>query len=159
MTERKKKLISLILSTSFLFGLSGCGTKGIEKSVDENNNIVYSGELSLKDMNNIYVVEIINVNNERDLYLTIKGVDNLFNGFQDQYICYGLNDEITDQCNNYVSSYGEVENIIPFNQFLPIYSEVKKEYTAEEIYGVFECIKKDYEELMKNDKVKKLELK
>jgi len=46
--------------------------------------------------------------------------------------------------NTITSNYGQVVRISAFKDFLPFYSEIKKQYTGEEIEEIFEDIKTDY---------------
>ena len=166
MTEIRKRIAALSVAASLLIGANGCSKNNIKRNIDENNNISYTGEVNLKGLNDLYIVEIVNVNKERKLYLTKRSIDNFFDDFDYEYLLFGMKDELTDSYHDYTSNYGTVENIIPFNQFLSIYAskitntgEFKEKYTAEEILDIFDYIKKDYEEIMKNDNVKKLNLK
>lgn len=166
MTDLKKRIAALSLAASLLISATGCSNNSIKRKLDNNNKITYSGEANLKGINNLYIVVLTDINNERMFYLTERSIDNFFNGFEYEYLLLGTSDELTDQFCGYTTSYGKVENIIPFSQFLPVYArnlinndEFKDKYSAEDILSIFECIKEDYEDLIQNENVKKLELK
>jgi len=156
MTERKKKLLSLLVSSFVIFNLTGCST--ISRRNNAVNEIVYSGSISLDAVKNLYIVEISDLKNEKKLYLTKRvnlfGGGSKFNLLGTENIILELSGE-----KEIITNYGEVKNIFSFPQFVTTYTEFKQSYEANEIIEIFECVKKDYDELIKNDKVKKLELK
>lgn len=166
MTDLKRRIAALSLVASLLISTTGCNKNSIERKIDNENKITYTGEVNLKGINNLYIVVLRDINNERKFYLTKRSVDHLFNDCDYEYLFLGTKDELTDEFSEYKTSYGTVENIIPFSQFLPIYTtnltnndEIKDKYSAQDILDIFDCIKKDYDELIKNVNVKKLELK
>ena len=160
MTERKKKLLSLLVSTSIFFSLTSCGTNtnSIKRQYNDKKEIIYRGKISYIKLKNVYIVEIEKLDGTKELYLTyesIIGVD--FNVYK-TYELLGTYIEITNS-NEYKSSYGKVINVIPFEQFVSTYSDIKEIYTGEDLISIFDNVKKDYDELIKNKTVKKLELK
>ena len=158
MKENRKRLFSLLTATTILLSTTGCNS--IEKNEDENNNVTYSGKISLDGLDRLHIVEIKNLKGENKLYLTEKY--RLYSRYSPSYYyfeIFGTDIELTNDSNGYECDYGNVLHIIPYEQFITSYIELKDNYTAEEIINVFESIKKDYDELIKNDKVKKLELK
>lgn len=156
MTERKKKILSLLVSSSILIGITGC--MPIRRTINDEDKIVYSGSINSEDVENLYVVEIIDLKNEKQLYLTRKvqllGGSYRFNLLGTETKILELNEE-----KEVITNYGEIKNIVSFNQFITTFAEVKENYKAEEIIKIFESAKKDYDEIIKNEKVKKLELK
>ena len=160
MTERKKRILSLLVSSTILFSLTGCS----KSVVNDNNNdsINYIEEIDLDNLGNYFIVEIKNLKDEKVLYCAKK--DRIYSRWSTVNSEFKLldNDVIIAKeflLNSYSSEYGEVTNVIPIKQFVSLYAELKEKYTEEEIIKVFESVKIDYDELMKNDNVKKLELK
>lgn len=156
MTERKKKLLSLLVSSTLLFNLVGCSS--ITRKTNAVNEIVYTGNISFEALENLYVVEIIDLKNHKQLYLTEK-VSMFGGGFKfkilgTQNIILEINKE-----NNLITNYGKVENIVSFPQFIITYTELKETYNADEITKIFESVKEEYDEIIKNDNIKKLKLK
>ena len=156
MKNRKNKIAALTLAASMLLSATGCTP--IKRTISNENKIVYSGSVNSEDLENLYVVEINDLKKEKQLYLTKKiqllGGSYRFNLLGTETIILELTKE-----KEIITSYGKIENIISFSQFIATYGEIKEYYNAEEIINIFEAAKKDYEELMKNDNVKKLELK
>ena len=168
MMERKKKLLSLLLTSSLVFSITGCNKNTEEIIIKKDNNITNNGKIDIRNleryygnMDNFFIVVIKNLKNETELYLTnseyINGVS--YRPSFEQYEIIGTNINITTSLNNYESNYGKVLEILPFKQFIPLYCDIKDVYKAEEIVEIFESLKKDYNELIKNENVKKLELK
>jgi len=167
MTERKKKILSLLVSTSLMLGTTGCSEIDIERNIDSNKVATYEGNINLDSMNYLYVIEIKDLNENKELYLThCKGLEKLTGGYKYKILGTSIILAESDNMNAYTSELGEVINVIPFKQFWATYlNEVRKSneitnyYSAQEIFDIFELVKTNYDELIKNDKVKKLELK
>lgn len=156
MTERKKKIASLILASSLLISATGCTRSNIKQNIDENKNITYSGDIDYDKLKYLYIVEITNVVGERKLYLTIEE-----GGLNFVFYALGTKNIVSKSVENSVSSLGIVTNILEFQQFIPAYleSDVKDTYSAEEIIDVFQKVKDNYDEILENENIKKLRLK
>ena len=156
MKNRKNKIVALTLAASMLLSATGCTP--IKRTISNENKIVYSGSVNSEDLENLYIVEINDLKKEKQLYLTTKiqlfGGGYRFNLLGTETIILELTKE-----KEIITSYGKIENIISFSQFVTLYSEIKEKYSAEEILGIFECVKEDYDELIDKEEVKKLELK
>ena len=161
MTEKKKKIAALTLATSMLISTIGCSKKEVNSLNTNNSNLTQTNNIKLDNLDNYFIVELTNLNNEKLIYLTTKKV--IVQVYTYPKIEYKIiNKDITIAQmlkSEYTSEYGEIINIIPIKQFISIYTELKESYTEEEIYKVFESVKKDYDKLIKNEKVKKLKLK
>ena len=163
MVKRKKELLSLLLLAGVItFSANGCSkisNSKVKRVLDENNNITYTGEIYDSELEYLYIFEIENVNNNKELYLT-----RLNTGFN--YYLFGTdvvigNKFLRIQSNDPYeinSDYGKVTNVYEFKQFVPIYSKINNIYTAEEINKIFEKVKDDYNQLKDNNNIKKLEL-
>ena len=160
MAEIRKRIAALSLATSMLIGTTGCSSNTIKKTIDKSGVETYSGEITLSSIDNLYIIEIKNLSDETQLYLTrealeVKGDFSSYN----EYIILGTNIELTHELKGYNCDYGEVINVVPLKQFISSYVELKETYTAEEIVNIFESIKDDYNNLITKEDVKKLELK
>lgn len=161
MTERKKKILSLLVSASLLFGLTGC-SKSVDSTKVNDSNTNYIEEVDLNNLDKYFIVELKNLKDENVLFCVRRekiygrwsAIDSEFKLLDNDVI---IVKEFS--LHSYSSEYGEIINIIPLKQFVTLYTELKEKYTEEEIKNIFESVKKDYDKLIKNEKVKKLELK
>jgi len=160
-TERKKKILSLLVSVSILFGLTGC-SKSVDKNKVNDGNTNYIEGIDLNNLSNYFIVEIKNLKDENVLYYAKReriyrrwsAIDSEFKLLKNDVV---IVKEFS--LHSYSSEYGEIINIVPLKQFISLYTEIKEKYTEEELNSVFESVKNDYDKLIVNDNVKKLELK
>lgn len=161
MTERKKKILSLLISASILFSVTGC-SKSVDKTKVNDSNTNHSEEIDLNHLDKYFIVEIKNLKDENVLYYAKR--DRIYRRWSaiDSEFKLLNNDVVIVKefsLHSYSSEYGEIINIVPLKQFISLYSELKENYTEEEIVSIFESVKTDYDKLIKNKNIKKLELK
>ena len=157
----KKELLSLLLTGTLVISTSGCIKNTIKRRTDVNKEIVYVGEINDSGLEYLYIFEIEDISNNRELYLA--SYDGLI-----KYYLLGTSSVIANKIktgeNSLIitkeinSEYGKVINAYKFKQFIPLYSQINDIYTADDIIEVFNKVKEDYDVLINKQNIKKLEL-
>ena len=167
MTEIRKRIAALTIAASMLIGTTGCSQNSIWRSIDALNKATYEGDINLEGLDYLYIIEIKDLKGNKDLYLTKRdSLKNILGGYKYKILGTSILLTQSDDANVYTSDLGEVINVIPFKQFWAVYynevtqsDEIVYWYSAQEIIDIYELVKKDYDKLMTNENVKKLELK
>ena len=167
MIEMKKRIAALSVAATLLVGTTGCSYNSIERIIDSQNNATYEGDIDLEGIDHLYIIEIKDLNDNKKLYLANRNsFENFKGGYKYKILGTSLLLAQSDNVNVYTSDLGEVINVVPFKQFWATYhnevkqnDEITRYYSAQEIIDIFEFVKRDYDKLLKNEKVKKLELK
>ncbi len=147
MKPMKKRLAALTVAGAMLSSFTACEDHlvGIAQDATDSSYRL-SGTIDFENLSHYDVVEIRNDDlNCTTLYLAkckyepwaacdywdIAGTETTI-----------ANSTITDDL--VISNYGEVVRISGFQDFVPLYSEIKQKYTGEEIEEIFENVRNDY---------------
>lgn len=159
MKESLKNIIALGIAGSIMLSSSGCGNNKIKYEYNnETKQEQLVGTADLDEINNYYIVELKDLEGNTNLFLTYEKFLWLANSKHDErYRRLGTKNDIAIE--NYTSKYGEVLGIYPFTYFITMYSDIKNNYTADEINEIFNKVKENYNTLKEKEEVIKLKLK
>ena len=115
--SKKKRWISLLLTTSLLLSLTGCGNEGSEKSTDENSDEVIILRILENDTakQKGYLDELLTAFNEAYKDKGIQAVDANMEEYSDLATNgpYGYGPDVIYQANDKLMTYAEDKHILP----------------------------------------------
>ena len=158
MKNYKKEILSLLLVSTMLISTSGCGSK-IKSKYDKTNGVsTYTGIVSYSDLNKLYIVEIKNIDDKTDYYLTYyKSKDLEWDKMID--LNSGVKIAYKDLNNQYVSTYGKFISTLPIKDLIIDNIGVKKSYQLDEIKSLYNSIIDDYDKLIEKNSINKILIK
>ncbi|MBQ7140368.1 MAG: hypothetical protein IJO32_02570 [Bacilli bacterium] len=155
MNDLKKRLLSLTIA-GFMIGTSGC-SKNDDRVRYEVNSETNQSELvdwlTLKELEDYYIIEVNDFENQKQYYLTKQSVTT--HNYQiDEYIYKIIGSDVIlanrkINSKKYTCNYGEVINEVNFIQYIQKYSTIKGSYDAKEINEI-------YNKIVEENKAKKV---
>lgn len=155
MKKSKKEILSLLLASTLVLSTSGCGSKLKKEYNVTMGATIITGTVSYNDLDEYYIVEIKNINNEIDYYLSQHKYkawvfDKIIDLDSSKEIGHRLDSE------SYITEYGEFISVLPIKEFVIAELGLKDNYNLDDIRDVYKKVISDYDNLKENENVKKL---
>ena len=146
MNKITTKIAALTLISTMI---ASCGINKENIEIKQKNNKESKLLEKVTSINNIYIVEIKDIQDNSKIYLakhyTISSQNTNYEEFR---LLNNDNIRIASNrnSNQFISNYGEYVKNIRINKFLSYYDiDIKEFYSTEEIFDIFEKIKQDYD--------------